>query len=167
MTCRTCCALRGGSATSFVAMLRPVAANARRDRRRTPRRTICERSISNPPGRVCAPQARPPARRRRNFWGIKGPGRLLGRKPSREGFGAETLPGGFVGYLMAQAVNPPGRVCVPADYHPTIYLRANPPDRVFGANRKTLPGGFLCVRRLSPNHRLKRKPCRQGFWRKL
>ena len=24
MTCRTCCALRGGSATSFVAMLRPV-----------------------------------------------------------------------------------------------------------------------------------------------
>ena len=124
-----------------------------------------KRSISNPPGRVCAPQARPPARRRRKFWGIKGPGRVLGRKPSREGFGAETLPGGFVWYLMAQTVNPPGRACVSAGYHPTIYLSANPPDRVFGANRKT--GGFLCVRRLSPNHRLKRKPCRQGFWRKL
>ena len=103
------------------------------------------RAAGAPP---CAPQAK-----------------FLGDKGSREGFGAETLPGGFVWYLMAQTVNPPGRACVSAGYHPTIYLSANPPDRVFGANRKT--GGFLCVRRLSPNHRLKRKPCRQGFWRKL
>ena len=128
---------------------------------------------SNPPGRVCAPQARPPARRRRKFWGINPPVRVLGRKPSREGFRAETLPGGFwggnplpggfwgenppgrvlgrkpsregfrsankpcrQGLFVAQSVNPPGRVCVSADYHPTIYSGANPPDRVFGANRK-------------------------------
>ena len=86
---------------------------------------------------------------RGGFWGGNPPGRV---------FVAQTLPTGFV----AQTVNPPGRVCVSADYHPTIYSSANPPDRVFGANRKHSPA-LLRVRRLSPYHRLKRKPSRQVF----
>jgi hypothetical protein len=53
--------------------------------------------------------------------------------------------------------NPPGRV-----------WGGNPPGRVWlfdGANRKPSREG-VCVRRLPPYHLLKRKPSRQGFWRK-
>jgi len=38
---------------------------------------------------------------------------------------AQTLPTGF----LVQTVNPPERCCASADYHPTIDLSANPPDR--------------------------------------
>ena len=83
----------------------------------------------------------------------------MGRNPPGRVFAAQTfMPTGFV----AQTVNPPGRLCVSADYHPTIHSSANPPDRFFGANRKP-SRALLCVRRLSPYHRLKRKPSRQVF----
>ena len=38
---------------------------------------------------------------------------------------AQTLPTGF----LVQTVNTPQRCCASADYHPTIDLSANPPDR--------------------------------------
>jgi hypothetical protein len=64
------------------------------------------RAAGAPP---CAPQAK-----------------ILGDKGSREGFGAETLPGGFWGG------NPPGRVCGVFDGRQTV----NPPG--------SIPGGSVC-----------------------
>ena len=68
-----------------------------------------------------------------------------------------------MGYLMAQTVNPPGRVCVSADYHPTIYLSANPLDRVLAQTVKPSREGFCASADYHPTIDLSANPADRVF----